>query len=160
MTAAECSSTYPAQKQTKPKPKPARTLPPTMLDPRLSRLAVAGVVLLICFLAYASQLFLLHPHLSRNQTIFFNALVGCIWITYARSILTHPGSPPKSWVPEDASVDGEDAEEGRGRAEKRRLVARGAKWCRRCAAFKPPRCHHCKTCKTYHCPSHPATSSC
>lgn len=129
-----------------------------MLDPSLSRLAVVGVILLIAFLAYPSQYFILYPYLSGPSFVIFNLFVICIWITYARSILTHPGSPPQSWVPTDIDIDGADAESGRGREEERRPIARGSKWCRKCNAFKPPRCHHCKTCgfcvlrMDHHCP--------
>lgn len=115
-----------------------------MLDPRFSRLAVASSTLLIATLAYASQLLLLSPHLSRAQTIFFNTLVACVWISYYRSITTHPGAPPQDWAP--PAHDGEDAEEGRGRAGERRLVVGTAKWCKKCMGYRPVRAHHCRTC--------------
>ncbi|KAH8151369.1 uncharacterized protein LAJ45_04571 [Morchella importuna] len=127
-----------------------------MIDPRFSRLAVASSTLLIATLAYASQLLLLSPHLSRAQCIFFNTLVACVWISYYRSITTHPGSPPKDWAP--PVHDGEDAEEGRGRAEERRLVVGTGKWCRKCMGYRPVRAHHCRTCNVcvlrmdHHCP--------
>ncbi|KAI5847386.1 DHHC palmitoyltransferase-domain-containing protein [Morchella snyderi] len=124
-----------------------------MLDPRFSRLAVAGSVLLIALLAYASQLLLLQ--LSRRQSIFFNALVACIWTSYYRSIATHPGSPPRDWAPPPPAAD---AEEGRGRPGERRLVVGAGKWCRKCVGYRPVRAHHCRTCKVcvlrmdHHCP--------
>ncbi|CAZ83409.1 unnamed protein product [Tuber melanosporum] len=129
-----------------------------MLDHSFSRLAVVGVVLLIAFLAYASQYFLLYSHLSEPEYVLFNICVACIWITYARSILTSPGSPPVTWTPVDIDLDNADAEDGSAREETRSLVSRGAKWCRKCNAYKPPRCHHCKTCGVcvvrmdHHCP--------
>ncbi|KAF8244951.1 zf-DHHC-domain-containing protein [Wilcoxina mikolae CBS 423.85] len=127
-----------------------------MLDHSLSRLAVASVVALIFTLAYPGQYFLLSPHFTRNQHIFFNVLVACIWITYTRTVFTDPGSPPASWIPSGSG--GLDAEEGRARGESRRLVASTTRWCKRCERFKPARCHHCKTCKKcvlkmdHHCP--------
>ncbi|KAL7275963.1 Palmitoyltransferase [Rhizina undulata] len=127
-----------------------------MLDPSLSRIAVFGVCVLICFLAYVSQYYLLYTRFSRNESIFFNTLVAFIWITYARTIYTDPGSPPKDYAPTE--LGGLDAEEGRGRGESRRLVAAAGKWCRKCESVKPVRCHHCKTCKRcilrmdHHCP--------
>ncbi|KAF8535863.1 DHHC palmitoyltransferase-domain-containing protein [Trichophaea hybrida] len=127
-----------------------------MLDHSLSCLAVASVVALVFVLAYPSQYFLLSPYFTRNQRIFFNVLVACIWITYTRTVLTDPGSPPASWIPSGSG--GLDAEEGRARGESRRLVASTTRWCKRCERFKPARCHHCKTCKKcvlkmdHHCP--------
>jgi hypothetical protein len=115
-----------------------------MLDPRLSRLAVSVVVALIATLAYPSQLFLLAPYWTSTQLWGFNGAVACIWICYARVIWTDPGSPPGGWVP--PVIGAEDAEDGRGRAEGRRLVASGGRWCRKCERFKPARTHHCKTC--------------
>ncbi|CUS11048.1 unnamed protein product [Tuber aestivum] len=129
-----------------------------MLDPFLSRLAVVGVVLLIVFLAYVSQYFLLYPHLTEPEYVLFNICVACIWITYVRSIFTSPGSPPSTWTPVDIDLDSADAEDGNAREEARSLVSHGAKWCRKCNAYKPPRCHHCKTCGVcvvrmdHHCP--------
>lgn len=116
-----------------------------MLDPKLSHLAVTAVVLLIAVLAYPSQFYLLSSYWTRNQHIAFNVALACIWITYARTILTDPGSPPAEWVPPVV----EDAEDGHARAEQRRLVATHARWCRRCKRYKPARTHHCKTCNRY-----------
>ena len=117
-----------------------------MLNPSFSRAAVAGVVVVITFLAYPSQLYLFLPLWTRNQLIYFNVAVACIWITYARAILTDPGSPPADYTPSSLDAAGADAEEGRGRAEERRHVAAGGRWCRRCEKWKPPRTHHCKQC--------------
>lgn len=118
---------------------------PAMLPHSLSRLAVPSVTALISVLAYPSQYFLLAAHFSRNQHIFFNVLVACIWTTYFRTVFTDPGSPPPAWTPSGSG--GLDAEEGRGRGEQRRLVASTTRWCKRCERFKPARTHHCRTCK-------------
>ncbi|CCX30366.1 Similar to Palmitoyltransferase pfa4; acc. no. Q4WC37 [Pyronema omphalodes CBS 100304] len=130
-----------------------------MLDHSLSRVAVASVVTTICILSYPSQLFLLSKFFTPTQHVFFNALIACIWVTYARTILTDPGSPPKSEKGGGTGYEGMDAEEGRARFEKRRLIASyTGRWCKRCERYKPPRCHHCKTCKKcvlkmdHHCP--------
>ena len=119
-----------------------------MIDPSLSRLAVAAVVILIATLAYSSQYFLLHNILSSEQTIFFNIIIAFVWITYYRCIFTPPGSPPPSWEPPALSGAG-DAEEGSGRPEDRKMVASTARWCKKCERPKPPRAHHCRTCNKY-----------
>ncbi|KAA8893141.1 DHHC palmitoyltransferase-domain-containing protein, partial [Sphaerosporella brunnea] len=127
-----------------------------MLDPRLSRLAVCSVVVLIAVLSYPAQLYLFRRFWSAAQFYAFNTLVACVWISYFRTMLTDPGSPPRNWVPPVVGAD--DAEDARGRHENRRLVATGGRWCKRCQRFKPARTHHCRTCKRcilrmdHHCP--------
>ncbi|KAK6332779.1 Palmitoyltransferase [Orbilia brochopaga] len=74
-----------------------------MLNPKYSAAAVAGTVLLITFLAYASQLFVLT--LTREQFYVFNTLVGCIWVNYARCIFTDPGGVPAGWQPSWQKLD-------------------------------------------------------
>ncbi len=104
----------------------------------LQRLAVPGVSLLIAFLSYGSQLLFpgIDPGpLTSQQKLIFNALVACLWISYARAVLTDPGHVPAGWKPEVIADD----EEGP-------LLLR-QRLCRRCDAPKPPRAHHCKVCK-------------
>lgn len=102
----------------------------------LRRLAVPTVCCLIGFLAYGSQLLFEHIKpgpLTTQQRLVFNTLVAYIWISYARAILTDPGHVPTTWKPEQLSEDGESLFRQRH--------------CRKCAALKPPRAHHCKVCK-------------
>ncbi|KAJ6262738.1 hypothetical protein Dda_1295 [Drechslerella dactyloides] len=91
-----------------------------MLNPKYSAAAVAATVLLITFLAYASQLFVLT--LDERQFWVFNALVGCIWVNYARCIFTDAGGVPGNWQPSwqklesfggdsDGQEDGDDNDE-------------------------------------------------
>ena len=105
----------------------------------VSQLAPLGVSVLICILAYGSQIFFssMEPyHLDRNQTIIFNVLVACIWICYFRACLTDPGYIPPDWNLQLTS------------GTQDRILQR-QRWCRKCDASKPPRAHHCKTCKRY-----------
>lgn len=70
------------------------------------------------------------------------ALVSLVLIHYFMSCMTPPGSPPSGWKP-----DVEIADE-----------AGASKFCQKCAAFKPPRAHHCRVCNKcilkmdHHCP--------
>ncbi|KAF3919595.1 hypothetical protein ABW20_dc0103509 [Dactylellina cionopaga] len=141
-----------------------------MLNPKYSTLAVVFTIILIAFLAYASQLFVLE--LDTRQFYIFNTLVGFIWVTYTRCILTEAGSVPAGWQPswqkpetfgegdgeeegagEESSEDGEDGEGVKDIAkenmkpDKRGRIWGNAdcKWCKRCKKWKPPRAHHCKT---------------
>ena len=102
------------------------------------RLPLLSVVTLISFLAYGPQILFQHiePHaLERKQAIIFNVLVCCIWISYARTCFTNPG-----WIPHALSLD--HSASGQSLPSKRT-----PRWCRRCEAMKPPRAHHCKTCR-------------
>ncbi|KAF3939945.1 hypothetical protein ABW19_dt0207156 [Dactylella cylindrospora] len=148
-----------------------------MLNPKYSALAVVITILLITFLSYASQLFLLH--LETRQFYIFNTLVGCIWIAYARCMFTDPGGVPVGWQPswqkidtfggggsdedgegeeEEESSEDEEGGEGRGgkeggkedlKADRKGRIWSNAdcRWCKRCKRWKPARAHHCKTCQ-------------
>lgn len=107
-----------------------------MADFHISKLAVPAGCLLVTFLAYSSQILFryLEPGpLTSSQLLYFNLLVGCVWVCFARACLTSPGEVPKDWQPK--------VETG----TKRNVSAR-PRWCRKCETFKPPRAHHCKTC--------------
>lgn len=118
-------------------------------SPWIAKLAVPGVVALISFLSYSSQL--LFPYLNpgplpRPQTIKFNSLIVCLWVCYVRTCLTDPGR-----VTEPSQTSERPSEEKPKQGERSR-------YCRKCEAFKPPRSHHCKVCKRcipkmdHHCP--------
>ncbi|KAF3168419.1 Palmitoyltransferase [Orbilia oligospora] len=90
-----------------------------MLNPKYSLIAVGFTVCLITFLAYGSQLFILE--LSTREFWIFNTLVGGIWVTYFRCIVTDPGGVPNGWQPSWQGIDsfggGEDEEEEGGDGE-------------------------------------------
>ena len=63
----------------------------------IQRLAVPGVTLLICFLAYTSQWLFLYIEpgpLRKGDTYFFNLLVACLLICFYRTCFTDPGRIP------------------------------------------------------------------
>ncbi|KAK5630510.1 hypothetical protein RRF57_006225 [Xylaria bambusicola] len=158
------------------------------LAPSLQRLAVPFASLLIAALGYGSQwLFTVSPDLepgplTPTQSRVFNTLLGCLWWTYWRACTVDPGryefprssrkkgegkGPGKSGTEEGAATlssedeehdeDDNDAYESHAPNNGARVVAR-RRWCRKCAAPKPPRAHHCKTCgrcipkMDHHCP--------
>lgn len=103
-------------------------------DFAISQLAIPAVIALIFFLAYSSQYFFLHFEAALLQTNEFwviNIVTLCAWICYFRTCSVDPGRLPK------ALKSSADDQSGRQR------------WCRRCEAYKPPRAHHCKTCKRF-----------
>ena len=101
-------------------------------------LALPGVVSLISFLAYGSQVLFRHiePYaLAHKQAFIFNTLVGCVWITYTRACFTDPGSVPPDW------------NLGHSASRQSPSFQKTSRWCRKCEALKPPRAHHCKICQ-------------
>ncbi|KAG9286704.1 hypothetical protein G9A89_012254 [Geosiphon pyriformis] len=116
------------------------------------RLFVIGVVLLISFLAYTSQLFIFWDFLgglnvqSLAVLIPFNAIVLAIFWNYYLTCSTDPGQVPHNWVPKD--FEGLEI----------KPTTHAPRHCRTCKNYKPPRSHHCKTCRRcvlkmdHHCP--------
>ena len=108
----------------------------------VSQLALPGVILLILFLAYSSQILFSFTEpgpLEHKQTFIFNAFVGCIWLCYSRACFTDPGRVPSDWT-SSPSTD-------QASASTKTPIGKRQRWCRRCEAFKPPRAHHCKVCQ-------------
>jgi palmitoyltransferase len=104
----------------------------------LSQLAVPSVYALIGFLAYSPQILLLYlePYpISRRELVQFNILLACLLICYTRSVFVDPGRIPADYTPE------QELEKSGGKQTQTR------KWCRKCNVAKPPRAHHCSTCK-------------
>lgn len=116
---------------------------------------VTGVTLLIAFIAYTSQIFIIWPWYGREVTVEllvligpFNLMVAFLYWNYFLCVYTDPGTPPADWVPEAQSSGGFEVKSLTGQP----------RWCRHCEKYKPPRTHHCKTCKRcvlrmdHHCP--------
>ncbi|KIW19680.1 hypothetical protein PV08_00254 [Exophiala spinifera] len=124
-----------------------------MAESRLAKFAAPAVISLVAFLSYSSQyLFLgITPGpLTRKESIIFNTLVACIWISYSRACTTDPGRVPKDWQPEEIKDPSPSSAADEAIARQR--------YCRKCEAVKPPRSHHCRVCKRcipkmdHHCP--------
>lgn len=107
------------------------------------RLAVPGVSVLVFFLAYSSQWLFQHIEpgpLRKGDAYLFNALVGSLLVCYWRTCFTDPSRIPRDWWETSSAVNGETEGEDEQKSKRQR-------WCRKCVTFKPPRAHHCKTCK-------------
>jgi hypothetical protein len=109
-----------------------------------STLAIPCVLAIIVFLGYSSQFLFsrIEPHpLESRETIRFNILLVCLLISYGRACWTDPGTARA-----EAGVNEEEAQHlshpNSASTPKRR-------WCRKCEAVKPPRAHHCRSCKRY-----------
>jgi hypothetical protein len=106
----------------------------------ITQLAIPAVSALIAFLAYTSQYFFLHFEsvpLTRDEICKINIFALCIWICYYRTCFVDPGRLPKA---EERPKPKEQEGDGLGGRQR---------WCLRCEAYKPPRAHHCKTCKRF-----------
>lgn len=111
---------------------------------QLAKLAVPAVVMLVAVLSYSSQylFYSMEPGpLDSKQSLIFNVLVGCIWISYTRACTTDPGRVPPTWKSDEGEADGPDPPSPTQRALSRQ------RYCRKCDAIKPPRSHHCRVCK-------------
>lgn len=109
-------------------------------DFAIAQLAIPLVSVLIAFLAYTSQYFFLHfesAPIRKDEVWKINIFALCIWICYFRACFVDPGR-----LPEDQKSSGPSQQERGGDR-----TPGQQRWCRRCEAYKPPRAHHCKTCK-------------
>lgn len=109
--------------------------------PPLQRLAPPGVTLLVCFLAFSSQWLFQYIEpgpLRKGDVYIFNSLIAALLISHLRACYTDPGQIPSDWK-EKVTLNGsrEDAVQ----------LPLQQRWCRKCSMYKPPRAHHCKTCK-------------
>ncbi|KAJ6609380.1 DHHC palmitoyltransferase-domain-containing protein [Mycena sp. CBHHK59/15] len=120
----------------------------------LGRLVVNLVLLLITFIAYSSQIFIIWPWYGRVVSIElltlllpFNILVAMLLWNYFLTVVTDPGQVPENWKP-DTHEDGYEVKKLTG----------GPRYCRMCERPKPPRTHHCRQCgrcvlrMDHHCP--------
>ncbi|KAJ7610808.1 zf-DHHC-domain-containing protein [Roridomyces roridus] len=120
----------------------------------LGRLVVNLVLLLISFISYSSQIFIIWPWYGRVLSVElvvlllpFNILVGMLLWNYFLVVYTDPGQVPDNWKP-DYDDDGYEVKKLTG----------GPRFCRTCRRPKPPRTHHCRQCQKcvlrmdHHCP--------
>ncbi|CAO3634918.1 unnamed protein product [Cunninghamella blakesleeana] len=110
------------------------------------------VTCMITFLAYSSQIGVLWNFLggATLKTAFilipFNVFVIMIYINYALTCLTDPGSVPPNYIP----------------SQQHHLEVKRSnhapRFCKTCQNYKPPRAHHCRQCgkcvlkMDHHCP--------
>ncbi|GAA5884559.1 hypothetical protein JCM6882_005299 [Rhodosporidiobolus microsporus] len=124
----------------------------------LGRVWVTGTLILISFLGFSSQICIVAPSFPGGFTdpgclrllVPFNVLLALLYYSYFLTVTTDPGQVPKGWEPDWKQME-------TGEMEVKKLTG-GARYCRTCRAYKPPRAHHCRQCKRcvlkmdHHCP--------
>ncbi|KIJ53486.1 hypothetical protein M422DRAFT_154773 [Sphaerobolus stellatus SS14] len=118
----------------------------------IGRVWVTFTSLLIGFIAFSVQIFVIWPWYGSELSIDilkllgpFNALIGMLYWNYFMAVRTDPGGVPLNWRPEGDDI------------EVKKLTG-GPRYCRSCERYKPPRAHHCRQCKRcvlrmdHHCP--------
>ncbi|KAI9893439.1 MAG: Palmitoyltransferase [Vezdaea aestivalis] len=126
-----------------------------------AQLAIPAVSLLICFLSYSSQVlfhYLAPGPLTTRESLLFNTLIACIWISYYRTCTLDPGlglAAVRARLAHDGDGDGDNG--SKESAAQTELESK-KRWCKKCEGPKPERAHHCKVCKRcvpkmdHHCP--------
>ncbi|KAB2010445.1 hypothetical protein ERO13_D10G212000v2 [Gossypium hirsutum] len=76
---------------------------------------------------------------SLNSMIFTTLVCLCV-LSFLVGVLTDPGRVPSSYIP-----DVEDTSFASDQEPKKNVLQ--SKYCDKCAAYKPPRTHHCRVCK-------------
>jgi hypothetical protein len=128
--------------ETRNSPRQEDIKPTTMASFRVESLAYPGVVSLVSFLAFTSQWLFHHIQpgpLRKGEPYIFNILVAALLICYTRTCYTDPGRIPHDWH--------ENIETKNDCARLAAEVSSRQRYCRKCEMPKPPRAHHCKTCK-------------
>lgn len=122
--------------------------------------ALGSVMVLIVLgfigLTYYTTVILVYGPLAGQDTpdgkfatgvlVIYNVLIFMVLWCYFAVVLTDAGKVPEGWQPppddEDEDLEAADAaEDKKSNSEKRR------RFCRKCAAWKPERTHHCSVCE-------------
>ena len=69
--------------------------------------------------------------------VVYHVLILMVLWSYFACVLTEPGRVPDGWTPPP-----EDEEDGGHKSNSEKL----RRFCRKCTAWKPERCHHCSVC--------------
>nr|XP_019042469.1 palmitoyltransferase PFA4 [Kwoniella bestiolae CBS 10118]OCF21399.1 palmitoyltransferase PFA4 [Kwoniella bestiolae CBS 10118] len=106
---------------------------------------VIGTSLLISFISFSSQIFVIWPWYGRVASVDllrllvpFNFCVFMVFWNYRLCVITPPGGVPTGWRPNLSSMEGLEVKKGN----------HAPRYCKTCEHYKPPRAHHCRQCKT------------
>ncbi|OWT41413.1 palmitoyltransferase PFA4 [Cryptococcus neoformans Bt1] len=101
-----------------------------------SRVWVGGTVILISFIAFSSQIFVIWPWYGREISLDLlkllvplNLAAFMIFWNYRLCVITSPGTVPEGWRPNIGAMDGMEVKKG----------THTPRYCKNCAHYKPPR---------------------
>ena len=105
------------------------------------------IVLSLIGLTYYTTVVLVYGPLSQEDSadgkfakgvvaVYHFLILMVLW-SYFACVLTDPGRVPDGWTPPP-----EDEEQGATKSNSEKL----RRFCRKCTAWKPERCHHCSVC--------------
>ncbi|CAO1619691.1 unnamed protein product [Parajaminaea phylloscopi] len=122
------------------------------------RMWIIATASLVSFLAFSSQFCVLIPYWRSLPTVStleilcylipFNCGVALIFYNYYLVVFTSPGDVPPDWEPDWDSIGGVEV----------KASTASPRYCKVCRSYKPPRAHHCRSCKRcvlrmdHHCP--------
>ncbi|KAK6228251.1 hypothetical protein SCA6_000591 [Theobroma cacao] len=112
------------------------TSSPLLLNPRILQNEVPKIPLnskLCC-------VFLVQSSAGSLNAKIFTFLASLCLFSFSVGVLTDPGYAPSSYLP-----DVEDSSSVSDEEPKKNGVQ--SKYCDKCAAYKPPRAHHCRVCR-------------
>ena len=105
------------------------------------------IVLSLIGLTYYTTVVLVYQPLARDDgadgtfargvLVAYHFLIFMVLWSYFACVLTEPGKVPDGWTPPQ---EDDEAALGKSNSEKLR------RFCRKCSAWKPERCHHCSVC--------------
>ncbi|WWC89794.1 uncharacterized protein L201_004720 [Kwoniella dendrophila CBS 6074] len=106
---------------------------------------VVGTSLLISFISFSSQIFVVWQWYGRELSVDllkllvpFNFCVFMVFWNYRLCVITPPGGVPNGWRPNLSAMEGVEVKKGN----------HAPRYCKTCEHYKPPRAHHCRQCRT------------
>ncbi|PKA48439.1 putative S-acyltransferase [Apostasia shenzhenica] len=112
---------------------------------KLLSLPVLAVILLMCFVYYATVFVFLEEWLGVNSSlgttnaIIFSFSAFMCFVSFLAAVVTDPGGVPSSFGPE--------LESPQSKVSRFLLCSSSVEYCDKCCSYKPPRTHHCRVCK-------------
>ncbi|CAH9055246.1 unnamed protein product [Cuscuta epithymum] len=109
--------------------------------PIISVLILKGVLYYVTVFIFIEDWMSLQSSAGSLNALIFTFFASLCVFCYFVCVLKDPGSVPSSYVPDVEEPQLSDQESGR-------IGILQARKCEKCSAYKPPRAHHCRICKT------------
>ncbi|CAH9116048.1 unnamed protein product [Cuscuta europaea] len=109
--------------------------------PIISVLILKGVLYYVTVFIFIEDWMSLQSSAGSLNALIFTFFASLCVFCYFVCVVKDPGSVPSSYVPDVEEPQLSDQESGR-------IGILQARKCEKCSAYKPPRAHHCRICKT------------